>query len=135
MDLKGHVIGEDGKLGLRGRLISKQGQQIAMAMFAGTLGGIGTALKPTGNVTLNLGDNSTTSVNRPNPGDVATSAGLGGVGSALDSVAKYYLKLAEKLFPIIEIDAGRSVEVVILQGKSIKQSGSGESMASIKSTK
>jgi conjugal transfer pilus assembly protein TraB len=134
-DLKGHIIGEDGKLGLRGRVVSKQGQQIGMALFAGTLAGLGTALKPTGNVTLNLGDNSTTSVTRPNVGDVATSAGLGGVGNALDRVAQYYLKWAEKLFPVIEIDAGRSVEVVILQGRSLKQTGTGDNMVNMKSTK
>lgn len=120
-ELTGHVIGEDGKLGMRGRLVSKQGQQIVMALFAGTLGGFSTAMKPTGTVKLDLSTNdTTTTVNRNDASDVLASAGLGGAGTALDSVAKYYLKMAEKMFPVIEIDAGRRIEVVVLKGRSMK---------------
>jgi len=44
-------------------------------------------------------------------------AGLGtGVGKALDRLAQYYITLAEKVFPVIEIDAGRTVDVVLTQG-------------------
>jgi conjugal transfer pilus assembly protein TraB len=120
-DLAGHVIGEDGKLGMRGRLVSKQGQQIAMSLFAGTLAGLGTALKPTGTISLNLNNTDTTNVQRPEFGDVMASAGLGGAGTALDRVAQHYLKMAEKIFPIIEIDAGRRIEVVVLKGRSMKE--------------
>lgn len=123
-ELTGHVIGEDGKLGMRGRLVSKQGQQIVMALFAGTLSGFSTAMKPTGTVKLDLGTSETTSTTnvatRNEAGDVLASAGLGGAGTALDSVAKYYLKMAEKMFPVIEIDAGRAIEVVVLKGRSMK---------------
>lgn len=121
-DITGHIIGEDGKLGVRGRLVSKQGQQIAMALFAGTLGGFATAMKPTGTVKLDIGGDEGATVNRANVGDVLASAGLGGAGSALDRIAQYFLKMAEKLFPVIEIDAGRTIEVVILKGRSIGDS-------------
>lgn len=117
--LAGHVIGEDGKLGMRGRLISKQGTQMAMSIFAGTLGGLSSAMKPTGTVKLDIGESSTTTTVRSDVGDVLSSAALGGAGSALERVATYYLKMAERMFPIIEIDAGRAVEVVILKGLSI----------------
>ena len=125
--MKGHVMGEDGKLGLRGRLVSKQGQQIAMAVFAGTLGGLGTALKPQQNISLNLlptDADRTTGFSRPEFGGVMESAAMGGASKALDMVAQYYMKMAEKLFPIIEIDAGRDVEVVVLKGQELKLQGS-----------
>jgi conjugal transfer pilus assembly protein TraB len=105
---------------MRGRLVSKQGQQIVMALLAGTLSGFSTAMKPTGTVTLNIGDSTTTTTQTNDVKDVLASAGLGGAGSALDRVAQYYLKMAEKLFPVIEIDAGRSIEVVILKGRSMQ---------------
>ncbi len=127
--MKGQVMGEDGKLGLRGRLVSKQGQQIAMAIFAGTLSGIATAVKPTSNTTLQLTTgtqtDTSTSFSRPDVGDVMQSAGLGGAGKALEMVAQYYMRMAERLFPIIEIDAGREVELVLLKGQELKISGSG----------
>lgn len=120
-DLTGHVIGEDGKLGMRGRLISKQGQQIAMSLFAGTLGGFASAMKPTSNLKLDIGTDDTQTTTRANPKDVLASAALGGVGTSLDRVAQYYLRLAEKLLPIIEIDAGRTIEVVILKGRTMSE--------------
>jgi conjugal transfer pilus assembly protein TraB len=48
---------------------------------------------------------------------------MGGAGSALHLVAQHYLKMAEKLFPIIEIDAGRTVEIVVLKGQELKIAG------------
>jgi len=119
--LKGHVVGEDGKLGMRGRLVSKQGQQIAMAIFAGTLSGLGTALRPQQPITYQeLTGGSTGAVYRPPVSDVLESAALGGVGSALDKVAEHYLKMAEKLFPVIEVDAGRHIEIMVLKGQELK---------------
>ena len=47
-------------------------------------------------------------------------AGLGqGVGKALDRLAQYYIKLAENTFPVIEVDAGRQIDVVITKGVRI----------------
>ena len=50
----------------------------------------------------------------------AYRAGLGqGVGKALDRLAQYYIKLAENTFPVIEVDAGRQIDVVITKGVRI----------------
>jgi conjugal transfer pilus assembly protein TraB len=47
-------------------------------------------------------------------------AGVGtGVGKALDRLSQYYITLAEKMFPIIEVDAGRTVDVVFTKGFSL----------------
>ena len=47
-------------------------------------------------------------------------SGVGtGVGKALDRLAQYYISLAEKVFPVIEVDAGRTVDVVITQGVTL----------------
>ena len=35
---------------------------------------------------------------------------------------RYYISLAEKVFPVIEVDAGRTVDVVITQGVSLQGS-------------
>ena len=42
-----------------------------------------------------------------------------GVGRALDRLAQYYIKLAENTFPVIEIDAGREIEVAITRGVKV----------------
>jgi conjugal transfer pilus assembly protein TraB len=114
--IQGSVYGEDGKVGMRGRLITKQGQMLANALMAGVVSGIGQGIA-TSNTTYStsaLGAVATTS------GSDALKAGLGaGVGKALDRLAQYYIKLAEQTFPIIEIDAGREIDVVLTKGVRI----------------
>lgn len=115
--VKGYVVGEDGKAGMRGRLISKQGQILANSLLAGIGSGIGQAFQ-SGATTQSVSALGTTSTT--NPGQ-QLQAGVGnGVGKALDRLSKYYIDLAEKLFPIIEIDAGRTVEVVFTKGFSLE---------------
>lgn len=123
--VKGYVVGEDGKAGMRGRLVSKQGQVLANALLAGIGAGIGQAFQQSATTvsTSPLG-----SVGTVEPGK-QLQAGLGtGVGKALDRLSQYYITLAEKMFPIIEIDAGRTVEAVFTKGFFLDgESGSGDS--------
>jgi conjugal transfer pilus assembly protein TraB len=115
--IKGYVAGEDGKAGMRGRLVSKQGQLLANALVAGVASGIGQAFQQSA-TTFSVSPLGTTST--VNQGEQLT-AGLGtGVGKALDRLAQYYITLAEKVFPIIEIDAGRTVDVVVTKGSTIE---------------
>ena len=37
-----------------------------------------------------------------------------------DRLAQYYIKLAEQTFPVIEVDAGREIDVVITKGVRIE---------------
>lgn len=116
ISVKGYVVGEDGKAGMRGRLISKQGQVLANALLAGIGSGIGQAFQSSATTqsVSALGSTSTTT-----PGQQLQNGISGGVGKALDRLSQYYIDLAEKLFPIIEIDAGRNVEVVFTKGFSM----------------
>ena len=114
--IQGSVYGEDGKVGMRGRLVTKQGQMLANALLAGVVSGIGQglAISSTSYSTSALGTVATAS------GTDAFVAGLGtGVGKALDRLAQYYIKLAENTFPVIEVDAGREIDVVITKGVRI----------------
>ena len=38
----------------------------------------------------------------------------------MDRLAQYYITLAEKVFPVIEIDAGRTVDIVLTQGIALQ---------------
>ena len=114
--IQGSVYGEDGKVGMRGRLVTKQGQMLANALLAGVVSGIGqgVATSSTEYSTSALG-----TVASAQGGD-AYRAGVGtGVGRALDRLAQYYIKLAENTFPVIEVDAGREIDVVITKGVRI----------------
>ena len=111
--IQGSVYGEDGKVGMRGRLVTKQGQMLANALMAGIVSGLGKGISSANTTTFTsaLGSVNTQS------GAEALRAGVGsGVGKALDRLSEYYIKLAEQTFPVIEVDAGREIDVVITKG-------------------
>lgn len=113
MAIKGQVIGEDGKAGVRGRLVTKQGQLLANALFAGALSGIGKAFQSSATITSTGGAGVTQTID---PDKIGQAAIGGGVGSAGQQLAQYYLKAADKLYPVIETDGGRTVEILITKG-------------------
>lgn len=123
-DLKGHVIGEDGKLGLRGRVVAREGTLIARSLLAGFLSGLGQAFRPRiTQAPLVLGGAVSTgneAFKLPPLGDTLEAAGMSGVGRSMDMLAHYYIQQAQKIFPVIEIDAGRQVDVVVLKGMPLK---------------
>jgi conjugal transfer pilus assembly protein TraB len=89
---------------------------VANALMTGIIAGIGQGFQQsaTSYSTSALG-----SVGTVEPGK-QIQAGIGtGVGKALDRLSQYYITLAEKMFPIIEVDAGRVVDVVLTKGVTL----------------
>lgn len=115
--VQGYVAGEDGKTGMRGRLVTKSGQVLANALLTGLLSGIGKGIQAESTQqNTTIAGAVTTQVTNP------WRAGLGeGIGKAMEEVSRYYLRLADKIFPIVEVDAGRVVDVVITRGVSIER--------------
>ncbi|WP_127476685.1 TrbI/VirB10 family protein [Sulfurivermis fontis] len=114
--LKGYVSGEDGKTGMRGRLVSKQGALIARSLLAGIFGGIGEGISTSYQTvtTSALGTVSTVDPNKVLQQGVAE-----GFGTALDRISKWYLERADETYPVIEVDAARVGDIVLTQGASI----------------
>jgi conjugal transfer pilus assembly protein TraB len=48
------------------------------------------------------------------------AAGVSGVGKSMDMLAQYYIAQVQKIFPVIEVDAGRQVDIVVLKGMPLK---------------
>lgn len=101
----GWVIGEDGKYGLKGRLVDSAGKIILRQIMVGFLQGVATAFQPQ-------------QVYIPNPvsatGTVQSlSSGIaGGVNTAFTSLAQYYQKMLEGMYPYIDVMPGRRVTVL-----------------------
>jgi conjugal transfer pilus assembly protein TraB len=115
--LDAYVAGEDGKAGLRGNLVSKQGALVANAMLAGTLGGVGQGLAQAATTVTQTGTGAVTSVS---PNQALEFGMYSGSGTALNKLAEYYIKAAEKTFPILEVAAGRDVTIILLSGLDIE---------------
>lgn len=119
------AVGEDGKSGLRGRVVSKQGSIIARSMLAGVLGGLGKQMAPTSVPSLDISGGDETQYQVPNIGNASKMALASGVGSGLDRVANFYMDLAEQMVPVIEIDAGRQVTMILNNKMNISKATQG----------
>jgi conjugal transfer pilus assembly protein TraB len=118
VSLKGYVAGEDGKTGMRGRVVEKTGRILANAMLAAVGSGIGQAFKAQGTVTsVNALGGTTEQVT-----DGFKSGFGGGVNKAFDKLSDYYIKVAERMFPVVEVNGGRVVDIVVSRGVSIERS-------------
>ena len=124
-----YAAGEDGKAGVRGRLISKQGAILARSLAAGFMQGVSEAFSvrqvPSINVTGTGSSGSNKGVVDPVYQQAFNSqalqgAAIGGVGSALERIADFYLEMAENLYPVIEVDAAREVDFIVKKGVQLK---------------
>ena len=111
-----YVVGEDGKVGLRGRLVSKQGQVIAQSLMAGFLEGVGRAATPQAVPQLNINPGAATQTQSPDMAGMARAGAFGGLSQAASQISRFYLDMAQQMFPVVEIDAGRRISIVTLKG-------------------
>lgn len=112
--LAAYGVGEDGKAGLRGRLVSKQGQVISRALIAGFAEGMARAFTPSRIPVLSTSGRG--GFEDIATAEIAEAGALSGIGSALDRLSQFYIRMAEQMFPVIEIDAGREVAFVVTMG-------------------
>ena len=117
-DLNGYVAGEDGKAGLRGRLVSKQGTLIARSLLSGLASGFGRTLQQQ---SQQLATSPLGAVATVNPNQVLQSGAGAGISNALEKIADYYLQRANELYPIIEVAANRAGEAILIEGTPLTQ--------------
>ncbi len=114
--INSYAVGEDGKVGIRGRLVSKQGRVLANAMLAGFAKGISQIFGRQQVPVVVTSARNNAPFQQILSADAAQAAAVRGVGEALETLARFYLDMAENLFPVIEVDAGRKVEFIVNQG-------------------
>ncbi len=117
-----YAVGEDSKAGIRGRLVSKQGQLLAKALMAGFFQGVAGAFNqqaiPAINTTAAAG--SPVGYQSLLSGQTLQTGAAKGFGTAFDRLSKFYIDMAEQIFPILEIDAGRKVSFQMTNGVQLQ---------------
>ena len=118
-----------GKAGVRGRVVSREGDFANKAFVAGTLQGLGQAMSMNVQRTISgIGtgaDGSQSVSTAPLTGSQIAQASVGsGVGNGASMLADYYIKRAEQYQPVIEMPTGIEVEIVFLEGFRATNKGS-----------
>jgi conjugal transfer pilus assembly protein TraB len=126
--IDGYAVGEDGKVGLRGRVVSKQGAMLAKALQAGFLQAFAAMFNQVPAIPIyNAGTGNQQQYQSQFSAESAGAAAAKGVGSALDRLANYYMDMAEQTFPVLEVDAGRGVDLILNAGVSLRLADTGGS--------
>lgn len=115
-EVTGYLVGDDGKQGIPGKLIDKEGRKIAFAAIAGVGAGLARAFgqQQVTNVVTDSGAVTSTVT-----GDALTFGLASGAQGAAGEMQKYFQKQADRLFPVVEIDADKNVTLVMLSGVKV----------------
>lgn len=111
--ISGWVSGEDGKAGMRGKLISKEGALLAKSFLAGFPAGLGKSLSLQNR---SVSQSALGSVQTLDPDKAVEDGFTSGASSAMEKLADYYMSRANEIYPIIEVDANRIGEVILNKG-------------------
>lgn len=112
--IKGYVAGQ-GKSGVRGQVISREGDFLAKSFLAGLVGGFGQGLASRVAPPLSFSSGATLQNGYSNEDIVKKGVGQG-IGGASDRLSNYLINRAEQYQPIVSIPSGIEVEVVFVEG-------------------
>lgn len=115
--VKGFVVDSDGKIGLRGKVVSKMGAVLARSLIAGLFGGLGQVMG-TGAYTYTVTGAGT--VSTLEHGKTAQTVIGSGIAQAANELQRFYLDLARQTIPVVEIQATRTVTLVVSEGVELE---------------
>lgn len=122
MEVDGFVTGEDGANGLRGILVDRSGPAMRNAFVGGFLSGMGgffSQQQSSGPAMISPGGIANFN---PMTTQHMLQGGAGkGVGNAMEKLSDFYIKRAEQLQPVLEVEPGRLVHVVFKKGFDMNQ--------------
>lgn len=113
----GYVSGEDGRYGMRGTVVDKAGKLVTNAAISGFMSGVNQFLQATVNA-QNIRD-ATRGLPNDIRWDLIKEGGLSGCSNAMETLANYYIEKAEQIQPVIQIQAGRVVDITFTHGAEI----------------
>lgn len=114
-----YAVGEDGKAGISGRLITRNGKALRNAMLAGFASGMSDSFQTERVQKLDISGSSSNTYTQAFSGETLNNGLFNGASEALEKLADYYMSMAEQTFPVIEVDAGREVTVTLTQGTTL----------------
>lgn len=127
----GYVVGEDGRAGVRGIVVDKAGPLIRNSLVGGFFAGMGQFFGAQQQRSV-FPVNPSGQMQFFSPQQMLTAGGFQGASNALDKYAEFFIKRAEQLQPVLQVAAGREVDVVFTQGTKFGETTVRRSLSKIR---
>jgi conjugal transfer pilus assembly protein TraB len=121
LTVDGYVSGEDGANGVRGILVDRSGPALRNAFIGGFVGGMGNFFGSQNANPLSIVGGGIANLNPMNAQQLLQSGASKGIGNSMEKLADFYIKRGEQLQPVLEVEGGRSVDVVFTSGFDMAQ--------------
>ena len=131
MTVNGYVAGEDGRAGLRGVVVDRAGESMRNAAVGGFLSGMGNFLSQSHSPVTFSPANGLAQTNPMTNPDMLKFGAAKGASGALERYADFYIKRAEQMQPVIQVQAGRRVDIVFTQGFTFEDSAARGAMIKV----
>ena len=133
--INGYVAGEDGRAGVRGLVVDRAGESMRQAMVGGFFSSIGKFLGQAKSPVLFSPATGLSQTPQLDASDIFKQSAASGMGGALDKYADFYIKRAEQMQPVIQVAAGRKVDLVFTKGLDFADSHLRQSLSHINDQK
>ena len=117
--VKGYVV-SDSKVGIRGQVVSKEGDLVLKSFLSGAISGIGSSVQNSYGGKFTLGSGQIIG-EKQDIKDIFKGGLASGLGSSSEQLSSYFIKRAEMYNPVISIDAGTEVQIFFKEGFSLKE--------------
>jgi conjugal transfer pilus assembly protein TraB len=132
-EVSGYVLGEDGRAGVRGVVADRAGPMIRNSLLGGFMSGMSNFFGAQSQKSVfpvsPFGQTNALSAQQMLSGGAAN-----GASGALDKYAEFFIKRAEQLQPVLQVAAGRSVDIVFTQGTEFGETTVRKSLTKIRET-
>jgi conjugal transfer pilus assembly protein TraB len=113
--VSGYVVGEDGRTGIRGIVTDKAGPLIRNSLVGGFFSGMGQFFSAQQQKAF-LPVTALGQIPAIAPQQMLMSGASQGVSNAFEKYSEFFIKRAEQLQPVLQVAAGREVDIVFTQG-------------------
>lgn len=125
--VKGYVT-SNGKVGIRGEIVSREGDLVTQSFLSGLVGGLGSSASQASEPSYALSQGFAVKQSGKETAKNILGAGLGrGLNESSTRLSDYLIKRAEQYQPVISINEGVSVDLVFQEGFSMDEEENEES--------
>lgn len=132
-EVSGYIVGEDGRAGVRGVVADRAGPMLRNSLLGGFFSGMsqffGASHQPAAFFPLGVVQPAQSSLQQMFSGSASQ-----GSSKALEKYAEFFIQRAEQLQPVLQIAAGREVDIVFTQGTKFGETSVKKSLTKIRET-